>query len=580
MGTIAKQNILNRNIGARVLYSFEDLNNILQNKESKTTYMENGIMKIKFGYYPQKVVSRDLQNILEENYVSEKIELTENFYTVDSAKYDDIYMTFSPLILQEYKYNKKRYVRVKANIKGINDLRKNSVLLSNGENYYDGDYVWIEVLPINWLVDEKAKIMMTEKIIFAGIRFNKENNDGSFNNSEIKHFIDMYWSKEIAQNEEFIKENELEYKIYNKEDNSRIKNPYGFSFNKVSEEDIIKGALKSNIAVFLHGRSSEGKSARIKQFDPDCEILYLRNITPDGLNGKCVYNQDTGEMIDIKPTWLQKLEAKCEKERDKIHIVFFDEITNALPSIQGMAFNIVLDREVNGKWKLPENARIAAAGNDTSDSMSANELSEPLFNRFAHVYIETTAKDWLEWAVKPKEVYEKLDYEKDEISYKIHPSVYAYIAYKSSKGDEVLRTPYTGKKPNADPRKWEMASKVLYKERKPEMLRALIGEDLSKDFTEFCKQQVISVSDVLNNKYKEEDLQEMNVSEKYVTAVGLSSVDEDNIEKIRNFVAIMGEEILSTFDNLWIHGNEKRLEKIAELKILEGNRGYGRYKYN
>ena len=112
------------------------------------------------------------------------------------------------------------------------------------------------------------------------------------------------------------------------------------------------------------------------------------------------------------------------------------------------------------------------------------------------------------------------------------------------------------------------------------MLRALIGEDLSKDFTEFCKQQVISVSDVLNNKYKEEDLQEMNVSEKYVTAVGLSSVDEDNIEKIRNFVAIMGEEILSTFDNLWIHGNEKRLEKIAELKILEGNRGYGRCKYN
>ena len=580
MGTIAKQNILNRNIGARILYSFEDLNNILQNKESKTTYMENGIMKIKFGYYPQKVVSRDLQNILEENYVSEKIELTENFYTVDSAKYDDIYMSFSPLILQEYEYNKKRYVRVKANIKGINDLRKNSVFLSNGENYYDGDYVWIEVLPINWLVDEKAKIMMTEKIIFAGIRFNKENNDGSFNNSEIKHFIDMYWSKEIAQNEEFIKENELEYKIYNNEDNSRIKNPYGFSFNKVSEEDIIKGALKSNIAVFLHGRSSEGKSARIKQFDPDCEILYLRNITPDGLNGKCVYNQDTGEMIDIKPTWLQKLEAKCEKERDKIHIVFFDEITNALPSIQGMAFNIVLDREVNGKWKLPENARIAAAGNDTSDSMSANELSEPLFNRFAHVYIETTAKDWLEWAVKPKEVYEKLDYEKDEISYKIHPSVYAYIAYKSSKGDEVLRTPYTGKKPNADPRKWEMASKVLYKERKPEMLRALIGEDLSKDFTEFCKQQVISVSDVLNNKYKEEDLQEMNVSEKYVTAVGLSSVDEDNIEKIRNFVAIMGEEILSTFDNLWIHGNEKRLEKIAELKILEGNRGYGRCKYN
>ena len=38
-------------------------------------------------------------------------------------------------------------------------------------------------------------------------------------------------------------------------------------------------------------------------------------------------------MIDIKPTWLKKLEEKCEKEPDKNQIVFLDEITNALPSI-------------------------------------------------------------------------------------------------------------------------------------------------------------------------------------------------------------------------------------------------------
>lgn len=53
-------------------------------------------------------------------------------------------------------------------------------------------------------------------------------------------------------------------------------------------------------------------------------------------------------MIDVKPTWLKKLEEKCEKEPDRFHIVFLDEITNALLSIQGIAFNIVLDREVNG----------------------------------------------------------------------------------------------------------------------------------------------------------------------------------------------------------------------------------------
>ena len=193
-------------------------------------------------------------------------------------------------------------------------------------------------------------------------------------------------------------------------------NAYNFIFNKVTEEDIIKGAIQSGVAVFLHGRSSEGKSARVKQVDPDCEIVYLRNATPESLNGKSVYNQSTGEMIDVKPTWLLKLEARCEAEPNKIHVVFFDELTNALHAIQGMAFNIIFDREVNGKWKLPDNARIAAAGNDLSDSVVANTLAEPLFNRFAHVYIETTLDSWLEWAKTPKKSYQRLDYIKESES--------------------------------------------------------------------------------------------------------------------------------------------------------------------
>ena len=65
--------------------------------------------------------------------------------------------------------------------------------------------------------------------------------------------------------------------------------------------------------------------------------------------------------------------------------VFFDELTNALPSIQGMAFNIILDKEVNGLWKLPNNCRVVAAGNELKDSLAANLMPEPLFNRFAHV---------------------------------------------------------------------------------------------------------------------------------------------------------------------------------------------------
>ena len=117
-----------------------------------------------------------------------------------------------------------------------------------------------------------------------------------------------------------------------------------------------------------------------------------------------------------------------------------------------------------------------------------------------------------------------------------------------------------------------MASKVLYKTKQPEMLRALIGEELTRDFTAFAKYRVITVEDVLNGNYTENDL-EMNISEKFATAAGLSSVDEENIETIRNFVMKLGKEMTSTFDSLWAHGDELRLQKIAELRMNSQKEG-------
>ena len=304
----------------------------------------------------------------------------------------------------------------------------------------------------------------------------------------------------------------------------------------------------------MHGQSSEGKSARVKQIDPECVIIYLRNATPESLNGKSVYNSETGEMIDVKPTWLKKLEEKCTNDPDKYHIVFFDEITNALPSIQGIAFNIVLDREVNGIWKLPKNARIVAAGNDMKDSLAANQLAEPLFNRFAHVYIKTTTESWLKWASENN----------------IHPAIYAYIAYKNG---ETLRSKYDGEKPNADPRKWEMASKMLYATGQPEMLRALVGEDITREFCQFCNQKVITLEDVLNNNYTEKDIQNLNTAERYATTMGLSQVEEEHLDEVRNFVTDLGVEFGAIFDLLWAHGEEARLEKIKETRLANKSEG-------
>ncbi len=529
-----------RNGGARPALPYSSISSI----SSNGVRGRNGILEVEYGEYPQTIVSESYARSLESAYNNGTIKQTGKSYTTDSVRYQDTETGFKARTHIEYEYNGKKYIRFVA------DSNCNGEILSDGRTIREGKPYWVEVEPIKWMIDERKNIALCKKLIFSGVQFNlRRNYKGDFDRTDIKQFMDKHFAKDIVSSviKEMTPEErqqfEKEQKILEKR-----RNPYGLKFGQVSEERIIKGAIESGVAVFLHGPSSEGKSARVKQIDPDCVIIYLRNATPESLNGKSVYNSETGEMIDVKPSWLKKIEEKCEKEPDRFHIVFLDEITNALPSIQGIAFNIVLDREVNGIWKLPENARIVAAGNDMKDSLAANQLAEPLFNRFAHVYIKTTTESWLKWASENN----------------IHPAIYSYIAYKKG---ETLRSKYDGEKPNADPRKWEMASKMLYATGEPEMLRALVGEDITREFVEFCNQQVITLDDVINGNYSDRDVQALNTAERYATTMGLSQVEEEHLDKVRGFVTGLGAEFGAIFDSLWTHGDESRLERIAEAKL-------------
>ena len=510
----------------------------------------SGFVEVEYGEYPQYAVDASLGRTLDSEFSAGRLRKTGKTYTTDSRNWNARSEKFSPVEHEEFEYNGKRYVRVKSN------CYESGYKLSNGVKVMPNDIVWLEVSPITWYVDESSRMLVSKTLLASGIRFC---NDGQyrddFKTTEMYMYLNKYFAKDMIPSivHEMTPEEKAQYEEDRKQAEKR-RNPYGLKFGQVSEEEIIRGAIESGVAVFLHGPSSEGKSARVKQIDPTCEIIYLRNATPESLNGKSVYNQATGEMMDVKPSWLKKLEEKCANEPDRFHIVFLDEITNALPSIQGIAFNIVLDREVNGVWKLPENARIVAAGNDMKDSLAANQLAEPLFNRFAHVYIKTTTESWLKWASE----------------HNIHPAIYSYIAYKKG---ETLRSKYDGEKPNVDPRKWEMASKMLYATGSPEMLRALVGEDITREFVQFCNQQVITLDDVINGNYTQRDIQALNTAERYATTMGLSQVDDTNLEKVRGFVTGLGAEFGAIFDALWTHGDESKLERLAEAKLAEMSEG-------
>lgn len=388
-----------RNVGGRPALPYSLIKDISQNAVRGVS----GVLEVEYGEYPQTIVDECFSEHLENFFNWGTLNVSKKRYTTDRIELDGYSIYFRGRGFCEYVYDGNKYIRI------IADNKCDGKVLSDGRKIKKGNVYWVKVEPIKWIVDEEENIAVAKQILFSGVQFKRGcNYTGDLEKTDLKRFTNNYFAREI------IPSNILEKNEEGKKSNMKKYNQYNFDFKKVSEEEIIKGAIESDVAVYLHGRSSEGKSSRVKQLDPDCEIVYLVSASFDSINGKSVYNQDTKEMIDIAPTWYQNLVKKCEEEPNKIHIVFFDELANADRSIRKSIFNLILDKEVNGKWKLPSNARIAAAGNEMEDSSVAEYLPEPLFNRFAHVYIYTSVEAWLSWAMTDNSSYQRLDYEKRE----------------------------------------------------------------------------------------------------------------------------------------------------------------------
>ena len=83
-------------------------------------------------------------------------------------------------------------------------------------------------------------------------------------------------------------------------------------------------------------------------------------------------------------------------------ILFFDELNRATIEVQQCAFQIVLDRELNGHKLHPE-TRVYAAVNEGSE-YQVTEMDPALLRRFFVSTLEPTVQDWLTWARKTKRI--------------------------------------------------------------------------------------------------------------------------------------------------------------------------------
>ena len=603
-------------IGARLALPFSDVSSIPTN-EGSIKRARDGVLEVEYGYYPQKAVSKDMQEKLENAYKSGTISKTENSYATCSSNYAYGAVTINLHAHQEYAYNGKRYLRVKSNsVYGFKGVQ-----LSNGESYKDGDNVWVEVSPVKWLVDEKSHMMITDKIIFAGVPFSKERDYcvKDFDKTDIKIFMDKYLSKDLEQLRKPITLGEETEEFKPRKSRLQKLNPDKTKEQdrvKMTDTEIIHNWIENGESVLLRGPSGIGKTERIKSLYPD--LIYMKltnNMFPEKVVGSV--NLQTGQSIppDFAKTVI--MQEATEEERklieeniqniydiadevyersktiDKKVVIMLDELLNVKPAVQSLVYTLVLNRmvEIGKGLKLPDNVVVVATGNQKKYSSVAEDLAEPLEKRFDHILdMESKVGEWItEYAIPQK----------------IHPAVIGYMLSKynnSGKSEDIQDIGYFYEEPEVgeehldrngckgrtnDPRGWTSISNTLYNfERNLEqgkyegkdvedIIQRSIGtklrEEWAAEFFDFYNLPTLTPEEVVKGMgegYTQADLPR-DISERFAYMTALITADEKQVEACREFIRkYCDPEYLEVYDIYWAGNDERRQEKISELQEM------------
>ena len=189
---IGKMESSERALSLRPMMKFNEENKVLSRLVFKMKpirindtlyYQEDGIGKIEYGYYPNRVVQKDLQKKLFDLYLKNELLLTGNHYTIDEHNIFEYSNSFSPKELPEFEYNGGRYILVDAKLKfGEHKMRFSKVLVN------DEEPVWVKVEPITWYASKKDRTIISAIPILSGIPYNY-----------IHDYMNLYFKNEIVQ---------------------------------------------------------------------------------------------------------------------------------------------------------------------------------------------------------------------------------------------------------------------------------------------------------------------------------------------------------------------------------------------
>jgi len=323
-------------------------------------------------------------------------------------------------------------------------------------------------------------------------------------------------------------------------------------------ESLVLIIMKAGLVPFVQGKPGVGKSSLWRTIADKYNLCFLdirlTTYEPILLNGFIWLNEDqskaTFKSLDRFPLEDTPLPVNpITKKPYAGWLLHLDEFTQTPKSMEGAAFQLILDRIVGDK-KLHPKVKIVASGNPVGQGMIAKSISTPMRTRLIHFELENSVKSFT-----PKMI---------ELGY--HNTVIAYLVSSPDMLNNFDKQAGNVDGTYACERSWEMLSNLvkvmektgkITKEQLP-ILNGAVGEVAGNGYYAFLQQYYNSpdIKDIIQSPHH--CMIPTNSVAQYATIAYLvANVTANNGSQLALYLARYKEEFQFIFGKMLLNQNEK-----------------------
>ena len=349
----------------------------------------------------------------------------------------------------------------------------------------------------------------------------------------------------------------------------------------VQARKAILKAFQVKRPIFLWGPPGIGKSEVVADITEEMGGLMIdlrmAQMEPTDIRGIPFFNKDLNKMDWAEPIDLPDQELASQYP---LIVLFLDEMNSAPPAVQAAGYQLILNRRV-GKYRLPDNVVIVAAGNRDSDKGVTYRMPMPLANRFIHLEMRPDFNAWQNWAVNKG----------------IHKDVVGYLSF--AKNDMYDFNAKSSSRAFATPRSWVFVSQLLDDndtdtDTLEHLIAGSVGEGLAIKFMAHRKvaARMPNPADILNGKVTDLAIKEISAMYSLTTAMcyELKEAHENKVDskKFHNMAQYFFDYMMNNFETELVVMGAKVALKTFKLPIEpsqlknfdEFHKKYGKYIIN